>query len=388
MKPSLTFILPLLILVLSSCSSSPVVKNINYVNNSEQSFIDSKINEQAVISEKDKRLLSDILNNLFLYNGLSDKDLLKLESYIKKDYLKKVSLPEVASAISNNIKLRKSGKLKISYLTNKVNKEYLIESLLKKNYPFEVNFNSGYKIDANLVDSKLKYFCSSLMDEQRALIETSIFSSNKKSESKSIIVYLKKYEGIANQLRAKYPNNKFELVENLEFEYFTKKVLGIDASLSRHQDIQNLDRNIDIKNSPRKRKDFNKIYFILDHETGKSIIPLFRSYALDIDFYATNKILLGISNIKQMNDFEGVFIPGPNYFFKDIGKKGNISSLKKELDRALIEDLVIIERVSQANLSRIDLLLNTGKVKYRKNSCLERDLTLWKISLDGLTNRS
>jgi len=388
MKPSLTFILPLLILVLSSCSSSPVVKNINYVNNSEQSFIDSKINEQAVISEKDKRLLSDILNNLFLYNGLSDKDLLKLESYIKKDYLKKVSLPEVASAISNNIKLRKSGKLKISYLTNKVNKEYLIESLLKKNYPFEVNFNSGYKIDANLVDSKLKYFCSSLMDEQRALIETSIFSSNKKSESKSIIVYLKKYEGIANQLRAKYPNNKFELVENLEFEYFTKKVLGIDASLSRHQDIQNLDRNIDIKNSPRKRKDFNKIYFILDHETGKSIIPLFRSYALDIDFYATNKILLGISNIKQMNDFEGVFIPGPNYFFKDIGKKGNISSLKKELDRALIDDLVIIERVSQSNFSRIDLLLNTGKVKYRKNSCLERDLTLWKISLDNLTNRS
>jgi len=388
MKPSLTFILPLLILVLSSCSSSPVVKNINYVNNSEQSFIDSKINKQAVISEKDKRLLSDILNNLFLYNDLSDKDLLKLESYIKKDYLKKVSLPEIASAISNNIKLRKSGKLKISYLTNKVNKEYLIESLLKKNYPFEVSFNSGYKIDANLVDSKLKYFCSSLMDDQRALIETSIFSSNQKSESKSIIVYLKKYEDIANQLREKYPNNKFELVENIEFEDFTKKVLGIDASLSRHQDIQNLDRNIDIKNSPRKRKDFNKIYFILDHETGKSIIPLFRSYALDIDFYATNKILLGISNIKQMNDFEGVFIPGPNYFFKDIGKKGNISSLKKELDRALIEDLVIIERVSQANLSRIDLLLNTGKVKYRKNSCLERDLTLWKISLDGLTNRS
>ena len=89
-----------------------------------------------------------------------------------------------------------------------------------------------------------------------------------------------------------------------------------------------------------------------------------------------------------MNDFEGVFIPGPNYFFKDIGKKGNISSLKKELDRALIDDLVIIERVSQADFSRIDLMLNTGKVKYRKNSCLERDLTLWKISLDDLTNRS
>ena len=388
MKPSLTFILPLLILVLSSCSSSPVVKNINYVNNSEQSFIDSKINKQGVISDKDKRLLSDILKNLFLYNGLSDEDLIKLESYIEKDYLKKVSLPEIVTAISNNTKLRESGKLEISYLTNKINREYLIESLLKKNYPFEVSFDSGYKIDANLVDSKLKYFCSSLMDDQRALIENSIFSSNQKSESKSIIVYLRKYENIANQLREKYPNNKFELVKNLEFEDFTKKVLGIDASLSRHQDIQNLDRNIEIKNSPRKRKDFNKIYFILDHETGKSIIPLFRSYALDIDFYATNEILLGISNIKQMNDFEGVFIPGPNYFFKDIGKKGNISSLKKELDRALIDDLVIIERVSQADFSRIDLMLNTGKVKYRKNSCLERDLTLWKISLDDLTNRS
>jgi hypothetical protein len=89
-----------------------------------------------------------------------------------------------------------------------------------------------------------------------------------------------------------------------------------------------------------------------------------------------------------MNDFEGVFIPGPSSFFKNIGKKGNISSLKNELDKALIEDLIMIERVSQANFSSIDLLLNTGKVKYRKNSCLERDLTLWKISLDDLTNRS
>ena len=388
MKPSLTFILPILILLLWGCSSSPVVKNINVSNNSEQIFIDSKINNQVAISDKDKRLLRNILNNLFLYKGLNDGDLIILEAYIEKDYIKKVALSEIALVISNNIKLRKSGKLEVSYVTNKINKEYLIESLLKKNYPFEVSFNSGYKIDADLVGSNLKYFCSSLMNDQMALIEASIFSTNQKSEIKSIIVYLKKFESIANKLREKYPNNRFELVEGLEFENFTRRVLGIDSSLSRYQDIQNLDRNIDIQNTPRKRKDFNKIYFILDHETGKSIIPIFRSYALDIDFYATNKILLGITNIKQMNDFEGVFIPGPSSFFKNIGKKGNISSLKHELDKALIEDLIMIERVSQANFSSIDLLLNTGKVKYRKNSCLERDLTLWKISLDDLTNRS
>ena len=388
MKPSLTFILPILILLLWGCSSSPVVKNINVSNNSEQIFIDSKINNQVAISDKDKRLLRNILNNLFLYEGLNDGDLIILEAYIEKDYIKKVALSEIALVISNNIKLRKSGKLEVSYVTNKINKEYLIESLLKKNYPFEVSFNSGYKIDADLDGSNLKYFCSSLMNDQMALIEASIFSTNQKSEIKSIIVYLKKFESIANKLREKYPNNRFELVEGLEFENFTRRVLGIDSSLSRYQDIQNLDRNIDIKNTPRKRKDFNKIYFILDHETGKSIIPIFRSYALDIDFYATNKILLGITNIKQMNDFEGVFIPGPSSFFKNIGKKGNISSLKHELDKALIEDLIMIERVSQANFSSIDLLLNTGKVKYRKNSCLERDLTLWKISLDDLTNRS
>lgn len=388
MKPSLTFILPILILLLWGCSSSPVVQNINVSNNSEQIFIDSKINNQVAISDKDKRLLRNILNNLFLYKGLNDGDLIILEAYIEKDYIKKVALSEIALVISNNIKLRKSGKLEVSYVTNKINKEYLIESLLKKNYPFEVSFNSGYKIDADLVGSNLKYFCSSLMNDQMALIEASIFSTNQKSEIKSIIVYLKKFESIANKLREKYPNNRFELVEGLEFENFTRRVLGIDSSLSRYQDIQNLDRNIDIQNTPRKRKDFNKIYFILDHETGKSIIPIFRSYALDIDFYATNKILLGITNIKQMNDFEGVFIPGPSSFFKNIGKKGNISSLKNELDKALIEDLIMIERVSQANFSSIDLLLNTGKVKYRKNSCLERDLTLWKISLDDLTNRS
>ena len=86
MKPSLTFILPILILVLSSCSSSPVVKNINYADNSQQLFIDSKINNQVAISDKDRQLLSDILNNLFLYKGLSDGDLITLESYIEKNY--------------------------------------------------------------------------------------------------------------------------------------------------------------------------------------------------------------------------------------------------------------------------------------------------------------
>ena len=163
MKPSLTFILPILILLLWGCSSSPVVKNINVSNNSEQIFIDSKINNQVAISDKDKRLLRNILNNLFLYKGLNDGDLIILEAYIEKDYIKKVALSEIALVISNNIKLRKSGKLEVSYVTNKINKEYLIESLLKKNYPFEVSFNSGYKIDADLVGSNLKYFCSSLM---------------------------------------------------------------------------------------------------------------------------------------------------------------------------------------------------------------------------------
>ena len=387
-KASLTFILPVFILVLSSCSSSPIIKNINYIDSNDQSFIVSKINKEIVISEKDERLLSDLLNNLFIYNDLSNEDLIILRSYIDKGYIKKVALSEVLLAISNNIQIKKSGKLTINYIASKKNKEYLIESLLKNNYLFDVNFNSGYRIDNDLADSKLKFFCSSLIDEQRALIEGSIFSLNQKNDDKLIIVYLERFNAIANKLKEKYPNNRFEMIEGSAYEDFTKKVLGVDGSISRHKDIQNLDRNINIKNSPRKRKDFNKVYFILDHKSAKSIIPLFRSYALDIDFYATSKILLGISNIKQLNDFEGVFIPGPSSFFKNIGKKGNISSLKNELDKALIEDLIMIERVSQANFSSIDLLLNTGKVKYRKNSCLERDLTLWKISLDDLTNRS
>ncbi|MDA7844817.1 hypothetical protein N9A69_04445, partial [Gammaproteobacteria bacterium] len=103
MKPSLTFILPILILLLWGCSSSPVVKNINVSNNSEQIFIDSKINNQVAISDKDKRLLRNILNNLFLYKGLNDGDLIILEAYIEKDYIKKVALSEIALVISNNI---------------------------------------------------------------------------------------------------------------------------------------------------------------------------------------------------------------------------------------------------------------------------------------------
>ena len=111
MKPSLTFILPILILALSSCSSSPVVKNINYADNSQQLFIDSKINNQVAISDKDKGLLRDILNNLFLYKGLNDGDLIILEAYIEKDLKllsgeRKLVPTGVSVAMPNNFEIQ------------------------------------------------------------------------------------------------------------------------------------------------------------------------------------------------------------------------------------------------------------------------------------------
>ena len=187
-------------------------------------------------------------------------------------------------------------------------------------------------------------------------------------------------------LKQNFPGIKFSLINNKNHEEYAQKALGIDRSLIRFNKIQKLDQNIVLENTPRERKDFKKVYFLVDYAIGKSIVPIFRSYLLNSDFYATNNILLGAINTKQLSDFDNLYIPTPQYFYKKVAQKQSIISIGDEINKALIDDMLRIEELNASNASDSFIFLNSGAINYQNGKCIERELSFWKITQENLTS--
>ena len=273
--------------------------------------------------------------------------------------------------------------------TSNKNKEIIIESLLKENIKFSVNFENkdSYILKDDVLNSNLKFFCKSFMQEQRDMIESSIFQDRKDDKKKVFIVYSNDFKGIANNLNQKYPKEKYFLLREDNYESEIKKILNIDMSINQHLKISELDNSIEIKHSPRIRNDISKIYFLSDYDFGKAIVPIFRSYALGIEFYATTEIFHKANDLKKLVDFEDTFVPVSEILIKEVARKDNILSIKNEFELTLISDFLEIEKTYQNNLFRQNVRLNSGNTKIEKKRCIERDLSFWKITTTNLINQ-
>ena len=208
--------------------------------------------------------------------------------------------------------------------------------------------------------------------------------SGNQSKVQLIVAYSNEYKNRINALDEKYPEVKFFLISN-NLDEFSQQITGIESSLKRLNGLESLDRNIAISHNPRERKDFNKIFFLTGYDIGKSLVPIFRSYLISTEFYSTTELLMGASSLKELNDFENVIIPVPNYLFKEISFNKDIKSIEDELNKALIEDLILAEGIYQSNISNINIMFNSGISKVSKGQCINRNLPLWEVST-GITN--
>ena len=143
------------------------------------------------------------------------------------------------------------------------------------------------------------------------------------------------------------------------------------------------DKSISILNTPREKKDFERIYFLTDYVIGKTLVPIFRNYLIDTEFYSTIDILLGASSVKELNDFENIIIPAPEYFFENLSTKKIITNLREELNQGLIEDLILAETIYQNNLFGVSAKFNSGNAKINRGQCINRELSLLKVSLNS-----
>ena len=276
-----------------------------------------------------------------------------------------------------------ANKLRLNYSLSNVNKEYFMSALLNKEFEFDVKFDkNGRKLNNNLLDSNLSFFCNSYIEDQRSRLNLSLYKEID-NQKDILVIYSEEFIAQADELKLNYPNSKFYFLNSKNnFEDFALAAIGIDSSVKRFDDLQKNDSSIVMKYSPREKKDFKKIYFLTEYNIGKSLVPIFRSYLIDTEFYSTIDILLGASSIKELNDFENIIIPVPSYFFENLTSKIIVENLKDELSKELVEDLILAESIYQNNFYGKNVKFNSGMAKVNRGQCIKRKLTMMKVSLN------
>ena len=295
----------------------------------------------------------------------------------------------LASCSTSPVKKTDSTFLNIKLQTSNKNKELILEHLLEQDFNFSVEFNieNSYKLNNNIVSSNLKYFCNSFIQDQNMHLETLIFDSTRNNKKKILIIYSKNYEKDASKIRNKYPNELYFYLDREDYEYRIREILGVNSSVNKNTQILNFDKSLKIQHSPRIRNDISKIYYLLDYDFGKTVVPIVRNYAFEIDSYSSSEIFHDASNIKKLVDFENLYIPLSDEMLEKIKKNKNIKSIESELEKLLIEDLVLIEKVYQNNLFRKNLMLNTSTQRIQNNNkCIKRNLSISRISSNEISS--
>ena len=382
MKFSLTFILSLIIALLSSCASMPndLKNDLDTKNSINNTFINNQLSKTNNIE------LLRALENAYKLIDLSDDEINIINKSIKNNEIKKSYVKKVENMLNNNKKMSLN-KLQLSIKTSERNKEIILETLLENNSYFSIvmNKNEATFIEDSVLNSNLKFYCNNFIKEQEYILEKKIFvdSDNKKT----LIIYSDKFSKKVNELKLKYPSEIFLIVNSDNYEALIEKVLEIDESNLRKETINKFINNRQIEHTPRIRKDIGKIYFLLNYDQGKSIVPLLKSYVVGTKIYSTSEIFHDADNIKDLADFEEIFVPvGKDFILKTENQK--YDNLKQGIEKLLLSDFVTIEKIYQNNFFKNEVLLNTGQNKVIKNKCLTRDMGIWKIDLREIIDRS
>jgi len=272
-------------------------------------------------------------------------------------------------------------KLQFNIQTSDKNRELIIENLLKDDVTFSVNFDdeNTYMLSDDVLNSNLKYFCNNFLEDQKKILEKRIFNSLNNNKRKVLVIYTNAFKDIYFDLVKKYPKQEYLLIDDINYESQIKKILNVDSSFEKYSQISRLYEGNEILHSPRVRNDIASIYFLADYELGKTIVPIFRSYALGIDFYSSTEIFHDTNDIKKLVDFEDMYIPITEKLIRNIATQDS-SSLKKEIENSLIKDFINVEIIYQNNLFREKNIPLSGNLTVQRNSCIERGLSFWKVT--------
>ena len=308
---------------------------------------------------------------------------------LEKNSFKKKFHDQIEDLLVNNIIAQKNV-LNLKVKASNKNKELIIESLLKENIKFNIDFNSpnGFELNEDVLNSKNKFFCTSFIDEQQKLIDKNVFSLDRDFTKRILVVYSSENLKSAERLKKKYPDEIYHLIDSSNLESDVQKLLKAKDSNQRLSFIESLDKKITIEHFPRSRNDIDKIYFLLDYDLGKTIIPIYRNLDLGSKLFSNTKIIHGANNINDLADFESITLPVNKQMMKRIAEKKDITNIKSELEKMVIDDYLILEKIKNNNFYSSDIYLSTGFVNVSQNECISRNIPMWKIDINELTNQT
>ena len=342
-------------------------------------FISNQLNKTNNIE------LLKALENGFQLIDLSDDEINIIINSIQNNEIKKSYIKKVENMLKNNKKMSLN-KLQLSIVASERNKEIILETLLENNSFFSIvmNENDATFIEDNVLNSNLKFYCNSFIKEQESILEKKIFADY--DYKKTLIIYSDRFSKKVTELKLKYPSEIFLRVNDANYEASIKKVLEIDESNLRGEIINKFVNNRQVEHTPRIRQDIGKIYFLLDYDQGKSIAPLLKSYVVGIKIFSTSEIFHNADNIRDLADFEEIFMPVSKDFILKTGNQ-KYDRLKQGIEKLVLSDFITIEKIYQNNLFKSDILLNTGLKSVSKNKCLNRDMGMWRIDLSEVIGR-
>ena len=377
MKVSLTFILSVLIIFVSSCTTTAGnKKNFEDGNNKSKDFVLNQLNKSA---NKD---IANIVSKLYKLGKLdkSEKDLLIVS--LKNGDIKRSYANEVEKLLNYSEKIYSSG-LKLSISTSEKNKEMLVESLLQENILFRISFNKNdFFINDDVFASNLKFYCQSFIEEQNKKLENRLLR-----EEKILIVFSSEYEEDANLLMLNNSDHIYLKINGDDYENKLQKILEINNSYNKAELVSSFDKNLKIEHTPRLRQDLKKIYFLVGYNEGKTVVPFVKSFSTDLQLFSSTRIFHEADSLNDLADFENLIIPVSKNFISK-AENNNFDNLKKKFENLLLEDYINIEKAYQYNVFNSKIILNTGLTQINRGSCVNRSLNFWEIDINSIAGQS
>ena len=377
MKVSLTFILSVLIIFVSSCTTTAGnKKNFEDGNNRSKDFVLNQINKSA---NKD---IPNIVSKLYKLKKLdkSEQDLLIVS--LKNGDIKRSYTNEVEKLLNHSQEIYSSD-LKLSIRTSEKNKEMLVESLLQENILFSISFSENdFFINDDVFASNLKFYCQSFIEEQNNKLENRLLR-----EEKILIVFSSEYEEDANALMLNNSDHIYLRINSDDYENKIQKILEINNSYNKAELVSSFDKSLKIEHTPRLRQDLKKIYFLVGYNEGKSVVPFVKSFSTDLQLFSSTRIFHEADSLNDLADFENLTIPVSKNFIAK-AKKNNFDNLKKKFENLLLEDYINIEKAYQNNIFNSKIILNTGLTQINRGACVERNLGFWDIDINSIADQS
>lgn len=377
MKVSLTFILSVLIIFVSSCTTTAGnKKNFEDGNNRSKDFVLNQINKSA---NKD---IPNIVSKLYKLKKLdkSEQDLLIVS--LKNGDIKRSYTNEVEKLLNHSQEIYSSD-LKLNIRTSEKNKEMLVESLLQENILFTISFSENdFFINDDVFASDLKFYCQSFIEEQNNKLEDRLLR-----EEKILIVFSSEYEEDANALMLNNSDHIYLRINGDDYENKLQKILEINNSYNKAELVSSFDKSLKIEHTPRLRQDLKKIYFLVGYNEGKSVVPFVKSFSTDLQLFSSTRIFHEADSLNDLADFENLTIPVSKNFIAK-AEKNNFDNLKKKFENLLLEDYINIEKAYQNNIFNSKIILNTGLTQINRGACVERNLGFWNIDINSIADQS